>query len=136
MIYLSYIPLAVYRCRNYMSTVYILYFSTNFSLFLCLFLPFSVYRLLSGTEKDSAAYFFRGVSLFFSVSRRTTHHKAHRHGRHIRHHLSLSSPVDIRNGKKRNTDFPLPERCDRIKNKIKENEQHDSGISEKTRETL
>lgn len=61
----TFLSLAVYRCRNYMSTVYILYFSTNFSLFLCLFLPFSVYRLLSGTEKDSAAYFFRGVSLFF-----------------------------------------------------------------------
>ena len=40
-------------------------FFNKFQPFSLSFLPFSVYRLLSGTEKDSAAYFFRGVSLFF-----------------------------------------------------------------------
>ena len=57
-----------------MSTVYILYFSTNFSLFLCLFLPFSVYRLLSGTEKTPQLIFSaESLSFFlFHAEPRTT----------------------------------------------------------------
>lgn len=55
--------LAVYRCVNYMSTVYIPYFSTNFRLLLCLFAIFLsiVYRRAEKTPRFlfSAEFSFR-----------------------------------------------------------------------------
>ena len=55
---------SAYRCRNYMSTVYILYFSTNFQPFLCLFTIFCLSFTFWNRKRLRSLFFPRSLSFF------------------------------------------------------------------------